>query len=145
MSLPLLFKFLLYDQQSTLSTIFLYAWRSCLCQTRFQSLRCFHHCGLRVRLPCCLCATRFSFKKQDGFLRFWLKVKCIRFAVTILNWLRRKYSKLLGRAYETDRSPESPQNLVQPVGIEPTSTVLQTAAMTTSAKVAYKTGCIFTG
>jgi hypothetical protein len=26
--------------------------------------------------------------------------------------------------------------LVQPVGIEPTSTVLQTAAMTTSAKVA---------
>jgi hypothetical protein len=25
------------------------------------------------------------------------------------NWLRRKYSKLLGRAYETDRSPESPQ------------------------------------
>ena len=27
--------------------------------------------------------------------------------------------------------------LVQPVGIEPTSTALQTAAMTTSAKVAY--------
>jgi hypothetical protein len=27
--------------------------------------------------------------------------------------------------------------MVQPVGIEPTSTVLQTAAMTTSAKVAY--------
>ena len=28
-------------------------------------------------------------------------------------------------------------NLVQPVGIEPTSSVLQTGAMTTSAKVAY--------
>jgi len=30
--------------------------------------------------------------------------------------------------------------LVQPPGIEPGSTVLQTAAMTTSAKVANKTG-----
>jgi hypothetical protein len=30
--------------------------------------------------------------------------------------------------------------LVQPVGIEPTSTVLQTAAMTTSAKVALNWG-----
>ena len=29
---------------------------------------------------------------------------------------------------------------MQPVGIEPTSTVLHTAAMTTSAKVAYKIG-----
>ena len=29
------------------------------------------------------------------------------------------------------------RNLVQPVGIEPTSSVLQTGAMTTSAKVAY--------
>lgn len=27
-----------------------------------------------------------------------------------LYWLRGKYSKLLGRAYETDRSPESPRN-----------------------------------
>ena len=31
-------------------------------------------------------------------------------------------------------------HLVQPPGIEPGSTVLQTAAMTTSAKVANKTG-----
>ena len=27
----------------------------------------------------------------------------------LVNWMRRKYSKLLGRAYETDRYPESPQ------------------------------------
>ena len=33
-------------------------------------------------------------------------------------------------------SKEVTYSLVQPVGIEPTSTVLQTAAMTTSAKVA---------
>ena len=32
------------------------------------------------------------------------------------------------------------QNLVQPAGIEPASIVLQTTAMTTSAKVAYKIG-----
>lgn len=31
---------------------------------------------------------------------------------------------------------------MQPVGIEPTSTVLQTAAMTTSAKVAYLAGSV---
>ena len=51
----------------------LYAWRSCLCQTRFQSLRCFHHWGLRVRLPCCLCATMFSFKNRMYF--YWLDYK----------------------------------------------------------------------
>ena len=44
------------------------------------------------------------------------------------------------------RLPIAPEGhcLVLPPGIEPGSTVLQTAAMTTSAKVANKTGCIFT-
>lgn len=35
-----------------------------------------------------------------------------------------------------------PKILVQPVGIEPTSTALQTAAMTTSAKVAITTAVV---
>ena len=38
-----------------------------------------------------------------------------------------------------------PLNLVQPTGIEPVSTGLQSAAMTTSAKVALKNRMLFYG
>lgn len=108
-------KNLFYSQRISLSTTFLYAWRSCLCQTRFQSFKCFHHCGLAVRLPCCLCATMFSLMAGPrGIEPLPTGSKPVMISI----------------------SPKPEMLLVPPPGYDPGSSDFQSVAMTTSAKAA---------
>ncbi len=68
----------------------------------------------------------------------WKYESCHRFWKNeYLTEIKKAKAKL--KEYKAKHYPEIPlyyESLVLPVGIEPTSTALQTAAMTTSAKVA---------